>query len=106
MYWDFYIDGKRFTETSKYRIYNDEDTSLSKKKKANATREGYILEMEYLTKGVEKVQSIQSKGDAGFNQFLYDIRGTRKTESTKGNWGTVVKRFEVFAGNRSICYLF
>lgn len=98
LYWDFYISGERFTETSKYKIYDDEPPSLSKKKRDSAKREGYLREMEFLSKGVDKIKSIQSKGDACFNHFLYDIRDTRKTESTRGNWGTIVKRFEEFAG--------
>ena len=98
LYWDFYINGQRFTRTSSYRLYNDEPKTLSKKKKDTAIREGYMLEMEYLTKGVDKIHSIESKGEASFNLFLHDIRDTRKTESTKSNWGTIIKRFETFAG--------
>ena len=73
LYWDFYISGQRFTETSKYRIYNNEPASLSKKKRDSARREGYLREMEYLTKGVDKIKSIQSKGDASFNLFLVSL---------------------------------
>lgn len=98
LYWDFYISGNRFTQTSKYRLYDDEPKSRRKKKRDHAMREGYLMEMNFLTNGIDKVKAMEAKGEASFTLYMCDIRDTRKTESTRGNWATAVKHFKNFAG--------
>lgn len=98
LYFDFYINGIRFTKTSNYRIYLDEPKSKQKEKRLNANREGYVLESQYLIQGVNEVRSYEHKSQAIFNDFFWDYSNTRKNKHTRSVWVSVIRIFEEFAG--------
>ncbi|MBL1279787.1 MAG: tyrosine-type recombinase/integrase [Fluviicola sp.] len=100
LYFDFYINGKRFTKTSDYRLYQNEPKSLRKEKIASATREGYLKESHYLKHGVTELNSLELKRNALFNEFFCDFSNTKLNPSTKSIWINCIKHFEKCFGSK------